>query len=235
MKSRPPRLLERVIALLIPPAYREHVLGDLYERYTKLWRYIVDAARTVPLVLLSHIRRNTLRMLFRRSRHRQGSPISGGTWMLANVFEKNTRRANLSLLIVVAFIAFLGCWRATIGQPASGRIAGGLILALALYVLYQLYKKGWTTATPGETYRDQLARRRDALLGIWSWFLGPILAAMLAFAWSFPLADLSRPKLWVNVAPFMTLACVWSWMMWNLARRAARRLQKEIDDLDKAS
>lgn len=235
MKSRPPRLLERVIALLIPPAYREHVLGDLHERYTKPWRYIVDSARTAPLVLFSHIRRNTLRMLFRRGRHHQGSLISGGTWMLANVFEKNTRRANLSLLIVVAFIAFLGCWRATIGQPASGRIAGGLILALALYVLYQLYSRGWKPAPPGETYSDQLARRRDALLGIWSWFLGPILAAMLAFALSFPLADLSQPKLWVNVAPFTILCVVWSCMIWNLARRAARKLQDEIDALNKSS
>jgi hypothetical protein len=34
MEARPSPLVERAIALLIPTAYREQVLGDLFEQYT---------------------------------------------------------------------------------------------------------------------------------------------------------------------------------------------------------
>ena len=55
----PPRLVETLIGLLIPPACREEVLGDLHERYAGLLRYVADALAAVPLVILSRIRRTT--------------------------------------------------------------------------------------------------------------------------------------------------------------------------------
>jgi len=48
-----------VIRLLIPPACREHVLGDLWERYTSPRQYVVDALRTLPFVIWSQIRRTS--------------------------------------------------------------------------------------------------------------------------------------------------------------------------------
>jgi hypothetical protein len=59
MTSVPPKRIEAVIGLLIPPACREEVLGDLYERYVGLPQYIFDAMRAVPLVILSRVRRTT--------------------------------------------------------------------------------------------------------------------------------------------------------------------------------
>src|SRR4029077_9535291 len=44
-------------AVLIPCACREEVLGDLQERSTSSAQYCSDAIRTVPLVILSRIRR----------------------------------------------------------------------------------------------------------------------------------------------------------------------------------
>ena len=55
----PPRTLEMLIGLLIPPACREEVLGDLHERYNGRLRYLGDVLSTVPLVILSRIRRTT--------------------------------------------------------------------------------------------------------------------------------------------------------------------------------
>jgi hypothetical protein len=49
--------LEGSIAILIPPACREEVLGDLHERNTSQARFAMDAIRTVPLVIASRIRR----------------------------------------------------------------------------------------------------------------------------------------------------------------------------------
>ena len=48
---------EAVAAILIPPACREEVLGDLHERNATAWRFTLDALRTVPLVIASRIRR----------------------------------------------------------------------------------------------------------------------------------------------------------------------------------
>ena len=57
MNRQPPAFLERLVARLLPRASREHVLGDLAERYTSPARYIVDAGRTIPFVVGSQLRR----------------------------------------------------------------------------------------------------------------------------------------------------------------------------------
>jgi hypothetical protein len=55
----PPKMIEKAIGLLIPPACREEVLGDLQERCAGSRKYMGEAVRTVPLVVLSRIRRTT--------------------------------------------------------------------------------------------------------------------------------------------------------------------------------
>jgi hypothetical protein len=55
--------METVVRWLIPPACREEVLGDLHERYECPRQYLIEAVRTVPLVILSRIRRTTDRGL----------------------------------------------------------------------------------------------------------------------------------------------------------------------------
>jgi hypothetical protein len=57
MEARPPALIDAAIRLLTPPACREHVLGDLWERYSSPRQYVADALRTLPYVVASQIRR----------------------------------------------------------------------------------------------------------------------------------------------------------------------------------
>jgi hypothetical protein len=57
MRAGPSRIAEAIVAVFVPPACREEVLGDLYERYRSAGQYGLDAARTIPLVILSRIRR----------------------------------------------------------------------------------------------------------------------------------------------------------------------------------
>lgn len=59
LEARPPVLIEAVVRTLIPPACREHVVGDLWERYRSPWQFALDAARTIPFVLASQIRRTS--------------------------------------------------------------------------------------------------------------------------------------------------------------------------------
>jgi hypothetical protein len=64
METHPPKLIEGIVGALIPPACREHVLGDLYERYTSRAQYILDAAATLPFVIASQVRRSFNIQLF---------------------------------------------------------------------------------------------------------------------------------------------------------------------------
>jgi hypothetical protein len=59
MKSRPPATIESAVSMFVPPLTREHVLGDLAERYTSSGQYFLEALRTVPEVVVSQIRRTS--------------------------------------------------------------------------------------------------------------------------------------------------------------------------------
>jgi hypothetical protein len=64
MESSPPKVIEFAVGLLLPPACRENVLGDLHERYTSPAQYIGEAFSTVPWVIVSRIVRTTDAGLF---------------------------------------------------------------------------------------------------------------------------------------------------------------------------
>jgi hypothetical protein len=55
---RPPAWAERLVTMLTPPAAREAVLGDLCETFDTPGQYLREAARTVPFVVLSQMRRS---------------------------------------------------------------------------------------------------------------------------------------------------------------------------------
>ena len=57
MHSRPSKTAETIVAVFVPPACREEVLGDLYERFRSPRQYAFDALRTLPLVIFSRMRR----------------------------------------------------------------------------------------------------------------------------------------------------------------------------------
>src|SRR5215813_12620753 len=57
MNYGPSKTAEAIVAVFVPPACREEVLGDLHERYSSSGQYSTDAVRTIPLVIISRIRR----------------------------------------------------------------------------------------------------------------------------------------------------------------------------------
>ena len=81
MSAKPGRFVERVVAFFIPPDCREHVLGDLNERYTGIWQYFLDAIRTVPWVIASRIRRTTGLQLFVAEALAVFAAYLAGTWI----------------------------------------------------------------------------------------------------------------------------------------------------------
>ena len=57
MHCRPPVVIESMVRLLVPPASREHVMGDLSERYRSPRQYLMDAFHSLPLIIASQVRR----------------------------------------------------------------------------------------------------------------------------------------------------------------------------------
>lgn len=56
--NTPPEKLDRIVRILIPPAAREAVAGDLWETYQGPAQYAREAFRTVPFVVFSQMRRH---------------------------------------------------------------------------------------------------------------------------------------------------------------------------------
>jgi len=52
-------VIEKIVGIFIPPACREEVLGDLREKNDGVQLFIYDALITIPLVIVSRIRRTT--------------------------------------------------------------------------------------------------------------------------------------------------------------------------------
>ena len=59
MRDGPSKVIEAVVALLVPPASREHVLGDLRERYAGTRSYLSDALSAVPGAIAGRLLRTT--------------------------------------------------------------------------------------------------------------------------------------------------------------------------------
>src|SRR5215813_6090208 len=61
MNAGPPRVLQAVVGSLLPPASREHVLGDLEERFKQSGsavQYLSDAIGAMPYVIWGQAQRN---------------------------------------------------------------------------------------------------------------------------------------------------------------------------------
>lgn len=153
----------------------------------------------------------------------------------ARQFEKRISRRNLREYIagavgVVTFTVYLFIFPNPVARTGSA-----LIIAGALCVLFQIYKR----ATPGtlpehlaltaslEFHRRELARQRDLLRSVWLWYLGPFVPGILVFG--IGVSPRHGTASWLNAVPFLL---IFGAVMW-LNYRAAKGLDRQIAELDK--
>ena len=106
MAPGPPKLLEGLAKILIPPACREEVLGDLYERYKSPAQYLGDLVSTLPFVLLSRIIRTTnIRLLLMDALLVYGSFLAAA-WYLARTLV--TTEGGLVRLAIPSGLTLVG-------------------------------------------------------------------------------------------------------------------------------
>lgn len=134
--------------------------------------------------------------------------------------------------VVVVFFAVLG----VLATDAMTRAGALLVIAGTAVVLWQLHRRASAAPVPAQGdllafQRLQLARQHAALRSVPVWYLGPFLPgiAVLCFA---RFTDLPPEEFWPAV--FGTAWVVMTFaVVWLLNHLAARRLARQIEDLDR--
>jgi hypothetical protein len=106
MSSGPPKIAETMVALLIPPACREEIVGDLHQRFESPLQYAADAFHTVPLVVLSRMRRTADPQILLIQAFALYMSFLGAAWLADPSLLQ--RRWGLFRLAIPAAITLLG-------------------------------------------------------------------------------------------------------------------------------
>lgn len=118
------------------------------------------------------------------------------------------------------------------------RIAYVLFIVGLGWVVYQLHRKGSArsmpaamgTATCLQFFRAELERQRDVVKNVWPWYLAPLVPGFVILTVA-TIRTLPFPTSLASAAWIDGVAAVVFFLVWRMNRRAARRLQRIIDEL----
>ena len=140
MPSGPSKTLEAIVGFFLPPACREEVLGDLFERYTGPVQYIFLAMRVVPCVILSRIRRTAdARVLLMEALLIYASYLTAAWYTNKTVLidQWGFFRLAVPAVLAVAFMMVGDAWapaRERSPLRLTGEVALGTLFAFLLMV-----------------------------------------------------------------------------------------------------
>jgi hypothetical protein len=149
---------------------------------------------------------------------------------------RNLREQVSCAIVIVSFASMF--FRIPAAVP---RISFLLIIAGALYVAWHIQAWGAGRALPSEMggtncldfHRRELEKQRDLLRGVWKWYLGPLAPGLALFVgWGIVIAQPDRR--WFP-AVFAVLSAAAFWGIGWLNHRAARGLDRQIDELKQRS
>ena len=159
----------------------------------------------------------------------------------ADKFYRAIRRRNLVEYAACAFVVVVFTFLAFTQPHILQRVGDGLIVLATLYVAWQLHRRA--SAEPPERagampiyafLRAQLVRQRDALKGIFWWYMLPFMpgfALSTAGNWLEPTEmPPGGPGLWqwLSLAGMVALLAG----IWWINQVGARKLQRHIDEID---
>ena len=152
------------------------------------------------------------------------------------IWWRNAREYVGSVIAVALFASFL-----TKTHEALFRIAFGLFIAGMVWIVVQLRRKASTRSIPLEAdtssslrfYRAELERQRDVVKNVWPWYLAPLVPGFVVYTVASALAS-PRPGSWAGLALLDAIIAALFFGVWKMNMRAARCLQRMIDDLSAA-
>ncbi len=174
----------------------------------------------------------------------QGQPVEGikmsdeAIRKRAGKFERriwwrNIREYLGSLIAVALFLYFFATAHAVLFQ-----LSFGLFIAAMVWVVIQLHRKGaaknvpagMDTSTSLQFFRAELERQRDVVSNVWPWYLAPIVPGFVIYTVAYAIA-FPRPISWAGLALLDGIVAALFLAVWKMNVRAARCLQRMIDEL----
>jgi hypothetical protein len=157
----------------------------------------------------------------------------------SKIFWRNIREYAAAAIVVLFFGYRFACTADTFIRAGMA-----LIIAGTCYLVWQLHVRGSSSELPSEAglssfidfQRRQLIRQRDMLAHLWSWYLGPLVPGLVVLMVAIGrLNPRHLPYVWLMTALNLGIVlAVFLGVAW-LNKRAARSLQRQIDELDEAS
>jgi hypothetical protein len=173
----------------------------------------------------------------------QSQPAEGGTMSIEEIratarrFEKRMRKTyNREYFAALTTIVWMAAY-IWILKPVLFRVAAGLAIPAILLMLYQLRKRASPRALPAdlaltscvEFHRRELQRQRHARESTWRWYLLPFVPSILV--WTTAVYFLPRGSLLLS-SIFGACFLAMFLLIGQANQRAARQLQREIDELN---
>jgi|SRR5579884_733879 len=147
MPSRLSKTAERIVALLVPPACREEVVGDLHERFRSRWQYLADALSTVPLVILSRMRRTMdAQVLLMQAFALYLSFLAAASLLDPSLLIASRGLARLALPVLVIVLSLV--LEDTYATPGRPSVARGPVLGFLMAVLSQQVMRWGNSVLP---------------------------------------------------------------------------------------
>lgn len=157
----------------------------------------------------------------------------------AGTFERKIARRNLrETVIAVLVVLFFGYCLVTTPQILL-RIAWALFIGGMIWITINLHRRGTPRTMPAdmgsssclEFFRSELERQRDLIQNVWPWHLAPFIPGYLALNVAYIFGS-HRLVLWAGLA-LLNAVFVASFVgVWKVNQKAARCLQRSIDDLN---
>lgn len=150
------------------------------------------------------------------------------------VARRNLRESIASLLAIGAFCYFYATTPGTLL-----RVTWILFISGMIWIIVHLRLKGTPKAMPAamgsysslEFFRSELERQRDLVNKVWLWYLAPLFpgyfALNLACIFTSP-----RPPRWGSLVLIDVIFVIAFVAVWKMNQRAARCLQRMIDELN---
>ncbi|HEY5056594.1 MAG TPA: hypothetical protein VII58_10570 [Acidobacteriaceae bacterium] len=165
----------------------------------------------------------------------------------AGRFQRRIQWRNRREYVISIAMTLFFWWLFLLGHDVLVRVGCGLVIGGNAYMVWHLLSKGSlgvVSENAGfaswiEFRRRELIRQRDLLNGIWHWNLGPLVPGLLvliaAFARFAATARSSIKHPGVLVAVDLLVFIVAFAAIGRLNARCARKLQRQIEELDRQS
>ncbi len=181
--------------------------------------------------------RNVWQMQKTEGVHMSVDEIRLGAGKFSRKIQWRNAREYAAALVVTLFFAF------SFARTTDPLMRAGFAIEIAgiSYVCWHLYTRGsWHrlpedlgAASSLQFHRCELQRQRDLLRGVWRWYLGPMIPGLVILMVAIARTNPGHmPHFGWFVSGYAIVCLLLFGFIGRLNQRAARQLQKKIDELN---